>query len=52
MGEPKEIDMKQSAISFILDMRDRIGKMTTIARANENREKKRQKKYFDKKARQ
>ena len=40
---------QQSSISFILDARERLQKMTALARSNENKEKKRQKKYFDKK---
>ena len=41
---------QQSAIGFILDARERLQKMTALARSNESKEKRRQKKYFDKKA--
>lgn len=40
---------QQSEIGFILDARDRIRKMTAIVQSNERKEKRRQKKYFDKK---
>lgn len=41
---------QQSAIGYILDARDRLRKMTDIARSNESKEKCRQKKYFDRKS--
>ena len=45
---PEEV--KQSAISFILDARERLKKMVSIANSKESKEKKRQKKYFDRNA--
>ena len=45
-----EDEIKQSAISYILDARERLEKMTTLAHASENREKSKQKKYFDRKS--
>ena len=42
-------DVKQSAISYILDARDRLKRMMTLANSREIKEKGRQKKYFDKK---
>ena len=40
-------DAKQSAISYILDARDRLKRMVTLANSREIKEKGRQKKYFD-----
>ena len=45
---PEEV--KQSAISFILDARERLKKMVSIANSKESNEKKRQKIYFDRNA--
>ena len=45
-------DVKQSAISYILDARDRLKRMVTLANSREIKEKGRQKKYFDKKTKE
>ena len=45
----KPEDVKQSAISYILDARERLKKMTALANSREISQKEKQKKYFDKK---
>ena len=45
----KPEDVKQSAISYILDVRERLKKMTALANSREISQKEKQKKYFDKK---
>ena len=42
-------DVKQSAISYVLDARERLKKMTALANSREISQKEKQKKYFDKK---
>ena len=41
--------LKQSAISYILDARERLKKMTASDNSKETLQKEKQKKYFDKK---
>ena len=45
----KREDVKQSAISYILDARERLKKMTALDNSREISQKEKQKKYFDKK---
>ena len=45
-------DGKQSAIGYILDARDRLKRMVTLANSSEVKEKGRQKKYFDRKTKE
>ena len=45
-------DVKQSAIGYILDARERLKKMTELANSSEVKAKVRQKKYFDRKTKE